>query len=113
MSAPSGRWGHSFKRHKYGVSPQEKRTRDGMLFDSQAEAKRYDELKLMKKAGEVVFFLRQVPFHLPGMVYRVDFAIFWANGTVSFEDVKGVRTSEYKAKKRAVETLYPVSIEES
>ena len=42
----------------------------------------------------------------------VDYAVFWADGTVTFEDVKGYRTDTYKAKKRAVEALYPIEIRE-
>ena len=98
-------------RHKYNAQPA---TRDGYRFDSKKEARRYDELVLLRKAGEVVIFLRQVPFHLPGgVVLRLDFVVFWASGEVSFEDVKGMKTEQYKAKKRMVETLYsPVRIEE-
>lgn len=57
----------------------------------------------------------QVPFKLPGGVrYVVDFVIFWADGQVTFEDIKGVRTESYKAKKRMVEDLYyPITIVEA
>ncbi len=105
---------HPFKkRHKYGVGPREKRTRDGFLFDSQLEAKRYDSLKLMQERGLVLFFLRQVPFHLPGNTrYAVDFQVFWSNGRVTFEDSKGVKTEVYRLKKRQVEDLYPIEITE-
>jgi hypothetical protein len=95
--------------HKYGAVATE---RDGQRFDSKAEARRYDELKLLQASGEVSFFLRQVPFHLPGGVtYRADYLIFWTAGVVTIEDVKGYETSEFKAKKRMVEALYPVEIE--
>jgi len=86
---------------------------DGIRFDSKKEAEYYRELKLRWLSGEVIFFLRQVPFHLPGGVtYRVDFQEFWADGTVHFVDVKGMRTKEYIMKKKMVESLYPVKIEE-
>ena len=88
--------------------------RDGYKFHSKKEARRYDELNLLKRAGEIVFFLRQVPFHIPGNVtYRIDYQIFWTNGEVTFEDVKGMRTPEYIAKKKIVEELYPIKIIES
>ena len=59
-------------------------------------------------------FLMQVPFHLPGGVkYLLDFQIFWANKEISFVDVKGVRTDVYKLKKKQVEQLYPIVIEEA
>jgi hypothetical protein len=86
--------------------------RDGQRFDSKAEARYYDGLVLLKQGGEVVFFLRQVPFHLPGGVtYRCDFQVFYADGTVAFVDVKGMETPEFRTKKRLVESLYPIEIE--
>ena len=44
------------------------------------------------------------------MTYRCDFAVFWADGRVTFEDVKGMRTPQYIANKKMVESLYPVEI---
>ena len=86
---------------------------DGIKFPSKKEAKFYKELKLRRDASEVLFFLRQVPFHLDGGIkYVVDFVIFWTNGTVSFVDVKGYKTSGYIMKKRLVEAKYPIKIEE-
>ena len=97
------------QKHKYFATRTEC---NGLKFDSKAEASYYMELLLRVKAGEVVFFLWQVPFHLPGGVkYVVDFQEFHADGTVHFIDVKGVQTSEFKAKKKMVEALYPIEIE--
>jgi hypothetical protein len=63
--------------------------------------------------GDVVFFLRQVPLYLPGKTKLVvDFQVFNTDGTVSFIDVKGMRTDVYKVKKREVEATYPIEIEE-
>lgn len=63
------------------------------------------------ESGEVIFFLRQVPFHLPGNVrYVVDFVEFLASGQVDFVDVKGMETPEFKLKKKQVECLYPIEI---
>jgi len=67
----------------------------------------------MKKGGIVLFWLRQVPFHLPGNVtYKVDFQVFYADGTIRFIDVKGMRTPGFIRNKKMVEALYPVEIEE-
>jgi hypothetical protein len=41
-----------------------------------------------------------------------DFQVFWQDGHVSFEDVKGVKTPLYIAKKKIVEELYPIQIQE-
>lgn len=70
-------------------------------------------LRLAQKAGEVVFFLRQVPLHLSGGTkFVVDFLVFYSDGTVTFEDVKGMKTDVYKVKKREVEAHYPIEITE-
>jgi hypothetical protein len=95
-------------KHKFKAKPTET---DGIKFSSKKEAKRYNNLKMLKNIGEVLFFLRQVPFHLPGGVkYVCDFLIFWANGQVTIEDVKGFKTESYKAKKKMVEAIYPITI---
>lgn len=87
--------------------------RDNIRFASKHEAERYDQLKLLQKAGEVLFFLMQVPFHLPGgVVYKLDFMVFWADQTITFEDPKGLPTAMYKLKKKQVEELYPITITE-
>ena len=98
-----------FHRHKYNAVRTEA---DGIKFDSKAEARYYGNLKLKQHAGIVLFFLRQVPFHLPGgVVYRCDFQEFHSDGSVHFVDVKGMETSEFKIKKKLVESIYPVEIE--
>jgi hypothetical protein len=95
-------------KHKFKAKPTEI---NGIKFSSQKEAKRYGALKMLQNIGEILFFLRQVPFHLPGNVkYVCDFLIFWANGEVTIEDVKGFKTESYKAKKKMVEALYPITI---
>jgi hypothetical protein len=84
---------------------------DGITFDSQKEARRYVELKMMREAGEIVHFHRQPIFDLPGgTTYRPDFQIFWKDGAVTYEDVKGFRTDAYIRAKKQVEALYPVEI---
>lgn len=86
---------------------------DGIKFASKRESEYYQKLCLAQKAGDLIFFLRQVPFYLPGNVrYVCDFTEFWADGTVRFTDVKGFRTPQYVSKKKMVEALYPVKIEE-
>jgi len=96
------------KLHKFNAVRTEV---DGIKFPSKKESKYYEELKLRQKAGEVVFFLRQTPFHLPGNVkYVVDFTVFLADGTIEFIDVKGVITDIFKLKCKQVEDLYPIKI---
>lgn len=86
----------------------------GIKFQSKKEARYFRELKARMFAGEVLYFLRQVPFDLIGGVkYRVDFMEVWANGTIHYIDVKGFKTQTYKIKRRMVEDLYPVKIIEA
>jgi len=95
-------------RHKFRAIRTE---RDGIKFASKLEALYYDHLKLLQKAGEVVMFLRQVPFHLPGNVrYVCDYAVFNSDGSVQFIDVKGLETQQFKVKRKLVESIYPVQI---
>ena len=97
-------------RHKFNAKPTEL---DGIKFASKKEAKYYQELKLRQAAGEVLFFLRQVPFHLPGNIrYVCDFAEFLADGQVRFVDVKGYKTDMYKLKVKQVKAVFGVTIEE-
>ena len=84
---------------------------DGWKFASKKEFKRYMELQQMLKTGEIEMFLRQTPFHLQGGVkYVCDFQVFYSDGYVKFEDVKGMRTPLYIAKKKLVEANYPIEI---
>uniref|UniRef100_A0A6H2A2D7 DUF1064 domain-containing protein n=1 Tax=viral metagenome TaxID=1070528 RepID=A0A6H2A2D7_9ZZZZ len=87
---------------------------DGIKFQSKKEARYYQELKVRVFAGEVAYFLRQVPFELAGGVkYRVDFMEILNDGRIRYVDVKGFRTPTYKMKRRMVEACYPVKIEEA
>lgn len=91
--------------HKYGAIRCES---DGIKFPSKLERAYYEKLKLLVKAGEVCYFLRQPLFDLPGGVqYRADFQEFWADGTIRYVDCKGVETKDFVMKKKMVEALYP------
>ena len=97
------------KRNKYGAKAT---AVDGIRFASKREAAYFTELKMLQGAGEILYFLRQVPIHLPGNVrYVVDFVIFYFDGNVRYVDVKGMETAMFKLKKRQVEALYPIQIE--
>jgi hypothetical protein len=95
---------------KYGAKQTEV---DGIKFASLREAARYRVLKARKEDGAVLLFLRQTPFHFPGGgVYRCDFMVFWADGRVTVEDAKGMRTESYKFKRRLLEATYGIEITE-
>lgn len=96
------------KRHKFNAKPVKD---SGQHFASKLEHRYYHHLLLLQKVGEVVFFLRQVPFHLIETKYVCDFQVFYSDGTVRFIDCKGVETDTFKLKQRQVEALYPIEIE--
>lgn len=98
-----------FPKHKFRAVRCE---RDDKKFASKMERSYYDSLIIQQKAGSVLFFLRQVPFELPGKVkYVCDFLVFLADGSCNFIDVKGKDTPLSIAKRKMVESLYPVNIE--
>ena len=95
-------------KHKFNAQAVEA---DGIKFPSKLERDCYEVLKMLQKAGVILFFLRQVPIHLTGGTKLVvDFQVFWADGRVTFEDAKGRETPVFKLKKREVEALYPFEI---
>lgn len=96
-------------RHKFNAVPTKL---DGIRFDSKKEGRYYEQLKLRQRAGEIDFFLRQVPIHLPGGTKLVvDFLEFHSDGSVHFVDVKGLVLDTFKIKQREVEAIYPFKIE--
>lgn len=96
-------------------------TIDGIRFDSKAEARRYQQLCILEKVGEISELERQPVFdllvsdfvHRPVKVgvYRADFR-YKANGRLVVEDVKGIRTTTYRLKKKMVEAQYGIQITE-
>jgi hypothetical protein len=95
--------------HKFKAKPVKK---FGIYFKSQLEYHFYQHLELQKKAGIVLFYLRNIRFDLPGGVKcEIDYLVFYTNGTARIIDVKGHETREFKLKKKMVEELYPVEIE--
>lgn len=91
----------------------------GIKFQSKKEARYFRELQARVYAGEVLYFLRQVPFDLAGLTsrgmpikYRVDFMEIMKDGSIRYIDVKGFRSPVYKLKRRMVEASYPVKIVE-
>lgn len=96
--------------HKFKAKPT---SIDDIRFQSKKESKRYQDLKCLSQSGDVLFFLRQTPLHLPSNTkYVCDFLVFWKDGNVTFEDVKGFKTDMYKLKKKLVESTYPITITE-
>ncbi len=89
---------------------------DNIRFHSTKEARRYQELKLLGKAGEITDLRLQVPFEImiggkTICVYYADF-VYKEKGISKVEDVKGMRTPVYRLKKKLVEAYYGVKIHE-
>lgn len=83
-------------------------TIDGITFDSLAESRRYDELKLMLHCGEIRGFGCQPSFTLyAGIRYRPDFLVCGKNGRIWLEDVKGYATDIFRLKEKQFRAKYP------
>lgn len=101
-------------KHKFNAK---KTVLDGITFDSKAEAKRYGELKLLEKRGEITDLELQPRYDLAveGVklgFYKGDFRYRDRAGALHVEDVKGVRTPLYALKAKLVKALHGIEIEE-
>lgn len=107
-------------RSKYGNKKWEL---DGQVFDSQHEARRYQELRYLLRMGLISDLQRQVTFELipsqrrGGKVverpvkYIADF-VYMENGQRVVEDAKGMRTKEYVIKRKLMLMQYGIQIRE-
>lgn len=124
-------------RNKYG---NRKIIKDGQAFDSVKEARRWCELCLLEKAGEITDLCRQVEFPLlptqreastevyqrgenkgkpkPGkviekpVVYVADFVYKTKEGETVVEDTKGFRTKDYVLKRKMLLYFHKIKIRE-
>lgn len=106
----------------------------GVVFDSVKEARRYQELSILEKLGEISDLRCQVEYELipaqrepdsigkrggviKGKViekkcsYIADF-VYIENGKTVVEDVKGFRTPEYKIKRKLMLYRHGIKIKE-
>lgn len=94
-------------KHKFGAKPCKA---DGIHFPSKLERYCYESLKSLQKCGTILFFLRQVPFDIPGgHKHFVDFLIFTPN-QCHFVEAKGRDLAVGKLKREQVEDLYGIDI---
>lgn len=126
----------NYKSNKYGSKKIEV---DGIIFDSKKEAKRYQELLLLEKAGAIQDLQRQIKFILiPAQreftneiytkgrkkgcfkqgkllerecAYIADF-LYIENGKRIVEDTKGFRTKDYIIKRKLMLYMYGIRIKE-
>lgn len=118
------------KKSKYG---NHKVVCDGIKFDSEREAARFGELKVLRAMGKIRDLRLQANFTLvegyttiegkriKPMVYRADFTYERAtepdrNGTVYWlrevEDAKGTKTKDYLLKKKLMQDKFGITIRE-
>ena len=90
---------------------------DNIKFESNLEATRYKELKLLQRAKQISNLRLQVPFLLQegfkknGKTHRkieyiADF-VYEENGQTIVEDTKGMKTETFKIKQKLFEYKYP------
>ncbi len=127
-------YGKSFASgNKYGA---EKCQVNGEVFDSKKEARRWQELRLLEKAGEISNLRRQVKYILipsqkemtvevrknrtPKRTERVverecsyvaDF-VYEEDGKTIVEDAKGMKTEVYRIKKKLMLYVHGIKIRE-
>lgn len=114
-------------------------TSDGIEHDSQAEAKRWIQLKLLERAGEITDLKRQVKYVLiPAQyetierysmkgkrlkdgtkliekecAYIADFVYTdWKTGQVVVEDTKGFKTKDYIIKRKLMLWVHNIKLRE-
>lgn len=128
------------KKTKYKNTKAERIMQNGQtyVFDSQKEAKRYDELAMLLKLGKIRKLRLQEQFTLQesyidengdrvrAIKYVADFTyeakhcivLKTVDGTEAYawkkvvEDVKGVRTDKYKLKKKMMQERFGIVIQE-
>lgn len=98
-------------------------TRGGEKFDSAKEARRYGELVLLERAGQISSLERQVRFELIPSQYRdgrcveraahyiADF-VYMEDGKKVVEDTKGFRTKDYILKRKLMLMVHNIRIKE-
>ena len=109
-------------------------TVDGVTYDSKKEYRRFCELSMLEKSGEITDLRRQVEFELipaqrePDTIgskggikkgklierkccYRADF-VYKENGKTVVEDTKGMRTKDYIIKRKLLLYVYGIRIRE-
>lgn len=96
---------------------------DGIKFDSKKEANRWQELKILERAGEISHLTRQVKYELipsqkvDGKLverpcsYIADF-VYLEDGETVVEDTKGYKTPDYIIKRKLMLQVHGIRIRE-
>ena len=111
------------RKSKYGARKTEL---DGIVFDSNHEARRYAYLKTLERAGEISGLERQVKYILVpaqagedgkiverAVIYVADFVYRDVrSGETVVEDAKGMHTREYIIKRKLMRYVHGIRIRE-
>jgi len=105
------------KRAKYG---NKKVQIDGIWFDSKREGEYYKKLKILETHYEIYDLKCQVPFviEINGKkicTYKADFTYYITNDKkkeLCVDDVKGMRTPVYNLKKKLMDAVLNIQIQE-
>lgn len=99
-------------------------TIDGLTFDSMREAKRYRELALLQRAGEISDLRTQVKYTLipaqkkpsggteRAITYTADFVYEDKDGKEVVEDSKGMRTQQYIIRRKLMLYVHGIEVKE-
>lgn len=124
-----------YKKKYYNIKTK---TTDGLVFDSQREALRWEHLLLLQKAGEISDLQRQVNYELlPNQYetyerfgkdgkrlkdgtrlverkveYIADFVYTTRSGETIVEDAKGIKTKDYIIKRKLMYAVHGIKIKE-
>ena len=93
---------------------------DGKVFPSQRERNRYEELRLMVRAGLIIDLETQVKYELipkqpseRAVTYTADFRYKQREtGYVHVEDTKGAKTQQYVIRRKLMLYIHHIRIEE-
>lgn len=99
---------------------------DGIVFDSMKEANRWEQLRLLQRAGKITNLERQVKFVLiPAqrdergkliereVAYKADFVYLdLETNQKVVEDVKGMKTKDYTIKRKLMLWVHKIRIKE-
>lgn len=96
-------------------------TTDGIIHDSQKEAARWSQLKLLERAGEITDLQRQVKYELVppqkgerAVFYIADFVYTDVRtGNTVVEDTKGFRTKDYIIKRKLLLYFHGLRVTET
>lgn len=97
---------------------------DGIKFDSMHEARRWQQLKLLERAGKISLLERQVPYELapsvklvnekrarPAIRCVIDFRYFSAEeARIVIEDAKGLETPVSRIKRHLMKSVHGIDV---